>query len=136
MFLLRETQKSCIQSTPPATASAILIDALHSTHKLWLHPQLQPPSEGFFFQFGQLDQQEKETLIKPGMQKHAELCPALLCVEMNGGSAATYVAKASSLAKALIKLLTVFPTKPPSKGYSTSVYKGERRNSSFISSLP
>lgn len=43
----------------------------------------------------------------------AVLSSAPLCVEKNGACVVTYVAKASSLAKALIKLLTVFPTKPP-----------------------
>lgn len=79
MFVLGETQKkkNCVWGKSLATASTILVDAQRDTYKLRLHSQLQSPSGGFFFQFRQLNPQEKETSIKADMQIHAERCAEL-----------------------------------------------------------
>lgn len=84
----------------------------HNTHKIWLHSQLQSPWDMYSSKFRWSHPKEKETC-----DWWNQICP-VLChthTRRRERTVVTYVAKATSLVKTLIKPLAITPTMPDLK---------------------
>lgn len=85
---------------------------LKNTHNIWLHSQLQSPWDMYSSKFRWSHPKEKKTC-----DRWNQICPVLCHTHprRRERTVVTYVAKATSLVKTLIKPLTINPTMPDLK---------------------